>query len=611
MPTRFAALSALLLCVHLPLIARAAERPPTGDARSATLERTLLPTVLVDGVKPWTLEDRMRHHHVPGVSIALISGGKVAWARGYGVLDLGSKEPVTPRSLFQAASITKPVTAMAVLRLADQGKLSLEAPVNTLLRSWKLPEGPLTAGVTVQRLLDHSAGLTVGGFTGYAPDAPLPNLVQILQGRPPANNPPVRVDVEPGRQFRYSGGGYEVAQQLLIDVTGQPFAAFVHDTVLVPAGMEDSTFDQPLTAELAARAASGYAADGTPVPGRWHVYPELAAVGLWTTPTDLARFALAVQQSRVGAKGALLSKEMATRMLTAGPDQNGLGVFVEQRGKGTFDHATSERPNGTDGFKALLVASAQPGYGMVVMANGDGGAKLADEIIRGAAQVYGWKELLPPRLKRVRLSDAALKKLAGRYRIGSDEVLTLTVGKGVLRGQPALGEAFELIPVGTDAFMRLEPPARYVLDSAGMAIESPMGEVRGTQVASGELVPLELLLAGKIEPALEGYRALKKADASDPAVSEQRLNDLGYELHVKSPDRALALFRLNAELYPDSANTWDSLAEAYLAVGKTDEALRCYRKVLEVSPRDTHLSASNKVMLQRNAELKVQQLEGR
>ncbi len=611
MLTRFLAPCAFLLCVHLPVRATGAERPPTGDARTAALERTLLPTVTMEGVKPWTLEERMRKHHVPGVSIAVISGGKVAWAKGYGMLDLASKEPVTPRSLFQAASITKPVTAMAVLRLADQGKLTLEAPVNTLLRTWKLPEGPFTAGVTVQRLLDHTAGLTVGGFAGYAPGAPLPSLLQILQGRAPANNPPVRVDIEPGTQFRYSGGGYEVAQQLLIDVTGQPFAALVRDTVLTPAGMEDSSFDQPLTPELAARAASGYAADGTPIPDRWHVYPELAAVGLWTTPTDLARFALAVQQSRAGSKGALLSREMATRMLTAGPDQNGLGLFVDERGKGTFDHATSERPNGTEGFKALLVASSQPGYGIVVMANGDGGGRLADEIVRGAAQLYGWKELAPPRLKRVRLSDAALKKLAGRYRVGSDDVLTLTAGKGVLRAQPALGDAFDLIPVGADAFIRIDPPARYVVDAGGLAIESPTGEQRGSQVASAELVPLELLLAGKIEAALEGYRALKQADPGDPAVSEQRLNDLGYDLHLKSPEKALALFRINAELYPDSANTWDSLAEAYLAVEKKDEALRCYRKVLEVSPRDTHLSSSNKAMLQRNAELKLRQIEGR
>jgi CubicO group peptidase (beta-lactamase class C family) len=611
MPTRLSRFVALL-CLTATFGPSLAAEPSAGaDANPAALERTLLPTVLLEGFKPWTLEERMRHYRVPGVSIALIQRGRVAWARGYGVLDLTSKAPVTPRSLFQAASITKPVTAMAVLRLAEQGKLSLTAPVNSLLRSWKLPEGPFTSGVTLERVLSHTAGLTVGGFPGYPPGATLPTLLQILEGRSPANSPPVRVDVEPGTKFRYSGGGYEIAQQILIDQTAQPFPAFVADTVLGPAGMADSFFLQPLSAELAARAASGHAADGSVLPGRWRVYPELAAAGLWTTPTDLARLAIAVQQSRAGAKGALLSREMITRMLTASVEQSGLGFFLDQRGKGTFEYVTSEQPSGTEGFKALLVASVQGGYGVVVMANGDGGAKLADEIVRGAAEVYGWKELAVPRMKRGRITEAQLQRLSGRYRIGSDDLITISPGKGVLQAKPVLGDPFELVPVGGTVFMRLEPPMRYFLDVAGVIIESPVGELNGLRVGAGESIPLELLLAGKAEAALEAYRALKQADGADPSVSEPRLNDLGYELQARAPDAALTIFRLSAELYPDSSNSWDSLAEALLAAGKKDEAMRCYRKVLEVVPRDTHLSADIKAMLQRNAQNKLGELERR
>ncbi|MGO9828985.1 MAG: serine hydrolase [Myxococcaceae bacterium] len=599
-----------------PSVAAAPSGPPSPSP--AALERSLLPTVVIEGVPPWTLEERMRHYHVPGVSIALILDGRIAWARGYGVLDVTSKTQVTPKTLFQAASLSKPVTAMAVLRLADQGQLSLQAPVNTLLKSWKLPAGPFTAGVTLERLLDHTAGVTVGGFAGYPPGAALPTLLETLEGKPPANNRPVRVDVEPGTSFRYSGGGYEIVQQVLQDVTEQPFAALMGTTVLSPAGMQDSFFEQPLGPELAARAATGYNADGVPLPGKWHVYPELAAVGLWTTPSDLARFAIAVQQSYAGAADALLSGPMGKRMLTAASSGGGglglalgnaLGLFVDQRGPGTFSHITLEQPNGSDGFRALLVASDAHGYGVVVMTNADGGGKLADEIARGAADVYGWKELMAPHAKRGHPSEEQLRRASGRYRFGSDTILVVSVGRNSLKVQPLLGDAFELYPVDTGDYVRPDPPARFSFDATGVVSKTLFAEETGLRVTTAEQVPLQLLLAGKVDVALDEYRRLKQADPGDPAVAELRLNALGYELAVRSPDKALAIFKLNTELYPESPNTWDSLAEAYLGAGKRFEALRCYHKVLDTVALDTTLPPDIRAMLRQSAQQKVKELE--
>jgi len=604
-----------LAALALASLAVAAPASPPPSA----LERGLRPSLVVEGVAPWTLEERMRRYHVPGVSIALILDGRIAWARGYGVLDVASKAPVTPKSLFQASSLTKPVTAMAALRLVDQGQLSLQAPVNSLLKGWKLPSGPFTPAVTLERLLNHTAGVTGGGFQGYRPGALLPSLKDILDGRPPANNKPVRVEFEPGTSFRYSGGGYQVVQQLLEDVTGQAFPALMSATVLGPAGMEDSYYQQPLGEQLAARAATGYTADGNPLPGRWHVYPELAAVGLWTTATDLARFVLAVQQSYVGAKGALLSQATAKRMLSVPPTDggslglssgNGLGLFVDQRGKGTFAHVTLEQPNGTDGFRALLVASDDRGYGVVVMTNGDGGSKLADEIVRGAAEVYGWTALAAPHVRRGHPSEEHLRKLAGRYRFGSDTLLVVTAGRGVLRAQPLLGEAFDLYPVDSGDFLQLDPATRYTFDAAGVVSKSLFSEESGLRVTAAEPVPLQLLLAGKTDVALDAYRRLKQVDPGDPAVAEVRLNNLGYDLQERFPEKALALFKLSAELYPESPNAWDSLAEAYLAGGKRDEALRCYRKVLQTLEGDTRMPGDIRLMLRDSAQRKSKELEG-
>lgn len=606
-------LALLLVAAAARVDAAPAVTPDSPEA----VERSLSAGLLVDGVPAWTLADRMRHYHVPGVSIALIQGGQVAWAKSFGVLDVTSKTPVTPKTLFQAASLSKLVTAVAALRLADQGKLSLSAPVNSLLKSWRLPESRFSSGVTLERILNHTSGLTVPSFSGYPPGAPLPTLLETLDGKPPANNRAVRADSEPGATFRYSGGGFQICQQVLMDVTGQPFTTLMQDTVLGPLGMDDSYFEQPLSAEHAQRAASAYSAEGTPLVGKWHVYPELAAAGLWTTARDLALLMVALQQSRAGAPGALLSKPTVNRMLTSATfgegglsAGNGLGINVDQRGKGTFSQISLEQPNGSDGFRALLVGSTDGGYGLVVMANADSGGRLADEILRSAAEVYGWKPFAAAHAKRAHPSDNELRRLAGRYRFGTDEVLVMTAVHGELKAQPLVGEAHELIPVEGGDYVQLDPLTRFTFDSAGVIARSAFGERGGVRVPSGEATPLQLLLNGQVDAAMSGYRRLQKEDATDPAVAELRLNDLGYELQPRAPSQALALFELNAEFYPESPNTWDSLAEAFAASGKKEEALRCYRKVLETVPKDTHLPAEIKSMLLQNAQNKVRQLEG-
>ncbi len=229
------------------------------------------PAVIVKGEPAATakLADRMAALHVPGVSIAVIHDGRIEWARGFGVTRSGGP-PVTPDTLFQAASISKPVAAMAVLHLVQAGKLSLDTDVNEYLKSWKVPANSFTERrkVTIRELLTHSAGMTVHGFGGYAGGAPVPTLIEVLNGEKPANSPPIRVDIEPGTLWRYSGGGYVVVQQLLLEVTGEPFPKLMHDTVLAPIGMTRSTYEQPLPQNRMAEAATPYRADGE-LRSRW------------------------------------------------------------------------------------------------------------------------------------------------------------------------------------------------------------------------------------------------------------------------------------------------------------------------------------------------------
>ena len=205
------------------------------------------------------LQTIMRQLQMPGLSIAVIDNFQIAWAKGYGVTAVGSTTPVSPDTLFQTGSISKPVAAMGTMHLVQEGKLSLDEDVNKKLLNWKVPENEFTREqkVTLRRLMSHSAGTTVHGFPGYPVGGPIPTLVQVLNGEPPANTKPIVVDIVPGTQWRYSGGGVTIEQQLVLDVTGKPFPQFMRETVLDKIGMDHSTYEQPLPPAKAAMAASG------------------------------------------------------------------------------------------------------------------------------------------------------------------------------------------------------------------------------------------------------------------------------------------------------------------------------------------------------------------
>ncbi|HVH70181.1 MAG TPA: serine hydrolase [Candidatus Dormibacteraeota bacterium] len=334
-----------------------------------------------------SLSQLMELYKVPALSVAVIEDFKIAWAKGYGMIGTGSSAPVTIKTLFQAGSISKPVAATGALYLVEHGKLSLDEDVNAKLKTWKVPENEFTKEqkVTLRRLMSHTAGLTVHGFPGYDVDEKIPTLVQIFNGEKPANTAPIRVDVVPGTLERYSGGGITIEQQLMMDATGKAFPELMRETVLDKIGMADSSYEQPLPAARAAMTAIGTRADGTPLHGKWHIYPEMAAAGLWTTPTDLAKLAIEIANSRHGKSNRVLSQKMTEEMLTPVLDGAGLGFFVEKENPGQFGH------NGADeGFQALLTMNSETGKGVAIMADSDNGIAVANYLLRRVAQEYAW-----------------------------------------------------------------------------------------------------------------------------------------------------------------------------------------------------------------------------
>src|SRR5215211_6556284 len=461
----------LAVSLLLPLARPAAQDGGAPEARRARVERGLLPPVLIKGAPAWSIEERMRHHKVPGVSVAVIKDFKVEWAGGYGFKDAESREPVTERTLFQAGSISKPVAAMTILKKVEQGKLSLDEDVNAKLASWKLPENEFTAKkkVTLANLLSHTAGLTVHGFPGYAEGEKVPTVPQVLDGAPPANTAPVRVDLEPGTRFRYSGGGTTVAQLLLTDTLRKPFPEIARETVLAPLGMDDSGYEQPLPAARARLAATGYRADGKPVEGKFHVYPEMAAAGLWTTPTDLAKFGIEVQLSLQGRSNKVLSKAAVERMVTpfVGED-NGLGFFLQKRGQQVyFGHDGAD-----EGFRAQLLVHREKGYGVAVMVNSDNG-QIIGEIFRAVAREYGWDDYLPQPYDVVSLEASKLDEFAGRFLVSPDRVLTIYREGNKLFAQPTADAKFEFVPISDSEFIRTDQNVRYTfVRNAGGKVEA-------------------------------------------------------------------------------------------------------------------------------------------
>ncbi len=340
-----------------------------------------------------TIDEELARLHVPGVSIAVIDGGEIGWAQAYGVLEAGGSTPCDAETLFQAASISKPVNAALVLTLVDDGLLDLDADVNTYLRSWRVPAvGSWQPRITLRQLLSHSAGMTVPGFGGYPPGSAIPTVPEILNGATPANSAPVVVDTVPGLQYRYAGGGTTITQLVCMDVTGMDYADLVRQRVLEPLGMTRSTFAQPLPADLSSNAARGLDYRGVPIDGGWHVFPELAAAGLWTTPTDLALFGLGLNRAR-HTDGQFISRQQVQAMLTpqipgdAGTLYSlGLGVYLSPIGGQTAFWHNGSNP----GFKADWIMFGESGAGVVVMTSGDNGFMLAQSIMRACARAYGW-----------------------------------------------------------------------------------------------------------------------------------------------------------------------------------------------------------------------------
>jgi CubicO group peptidase (beta-lactamase class C family) len=443
------------------------------DAAIRIIEFGLKPLVVVKNrpARDFSLVKRMKYYNVPGVGIAVIYGGALIWAGGYGIADMETGKPVDEETLFRAASISKPVTAAAALRLVDKGLLKLDTPVNKQLTSWLIPDNKFTNGwpVTLRHLLSHSGGLSDDPDLSFQQDQTIPTLVEILDGTLPARTAAVNIDTIPGSTGKYSNQGYCIIQLMMSDITGRTFSDLMDDLILVPAGMTGSTFRQYLPEGFIERATTGYRSNGDELPKKRLICPAMAAAGLWTTPTDLARFTLSIMRSYAGDEDALLNEESAAEMLTVQTGDFGLGFTLE----GSGDELSFSHGGASDGYRCFMLAYPAKGEGAVIMTNSDAGQGLYLEILRGLASEYGWANYLPEEKAIVFVETDKIRVFEGVYLLDGRVKLRFNVEKDhLLMTSPS--NSYNLFPESDTKFFDIDYgfTINFVRDASGVVSEA-------------------------------------------------------------------------------------------------------------------------------------------
>jgi CubicO group peptidase (beta-lactamase class C family) len=437
-----------------------------------------------------TISDLMARFKVPGVSIAVIRDHQIHWAKGYGVADVATGAPVNTETMFQAASMSKPVAAMAVLRAVQDGLFTLDDDVNRILTSWKLDRGEFAKDgpVTPRMLTSHTSGLGDGfGFPGYDPSGPVPSVVQILEGNKLSNVGVLFMERPPMSLMEYSGGGVTLMQQALSDARKRPFADIMRDNVLRPIGMTRSTYEQPLPPSFDQNAARAHSGDGKAMGAKWHVYPEMAAAGLWTTPSDLARFLIEVERSATGRSNRVLSRTLVQEMLSpVGVGDYAVGFSLAKIGQGWyFTHGGANW-----GFRATMLAHKVKGYGLVIMTNADQGGAVAAELSRRIQLAYEWDSFAEPAprgyrppVERVEITVAEdiLRAYVGEYQVTPQLSLTITLENGRLQVQPTGQSKAPMFAEAQDLFF----------------LRVANAQLRFTRAPSGEVTSVTLDLGGR------------------------------------------------------------------------------------------------------------------
>ena len=536
----------------------------------------------------------MKFYDVPGISITVIKGYKVLWTKHYGVADRELNIPVTDKTLFNVGSLSKGVAALTVLSLVEQGKVNLEEDINKKLVSWKIPKNKYTkrAIITPKLLMNHSGGIILQYGQIYTREN-FPNITQYLKGELPAKTNPTIADRVPGTEFLYSNSGYAILQQMIEDVTRKPFYIIGEKNVFDVLGMNNSSFQQPISSETEKNASAAHVSNRV-LSKKRYFSPNAAAAGLWTTTYDYAKYVIELQKSYQGRSNKIISKSLTEQMLNSHiSTQYGLGVFLMKRGNEIyFSHAGDNY-----GFFASFVSHRTDGNAVIIFTNTSSSSGILGEITRAVAKTYKWNSFLLKSYKLGNISKNVKLKLTGRYKYGADQLIEVALQDGNLFFID--GEKEQLFHIGGNTFkvkskageIKFSKDDNNIFNKAEFTFPNNMSRQSGTKkialkIKKNEKIPSNLLDEGKFIKAVVAYRKIHKKKPKDYSVSENRLNRLGYQyLRQNKSAHALCVFEINVEFYPKSANVYDSYAETLMKAGDIENAIKNYKKSIELNPK--------------------------
>ncbi len=447
------------ICVAQPQKTNTDTSPIDGKNKApiAWIKNNLTALYSLDGHVPRkSIAQLMLEDDIPGLSIAFVDSNKIAWAASFGFKNLSTSEEVSEQTVFTGASLSKPLAAIAALKAVESGKIDLDENVNNVLDGWKIPDNEFTVDekVTLRRLIGHSAGIRNDLWSSYLPDEKVPTLTQMLAGQSPSVDPVTAVIFTPGSEVKYSNPGYSIIQKILADVYQDSFDDILETLVFRPSGMQESSFKQPMPAELKERRAVGYDENLKPYPYR--LFPYKAAGGVWTTPTDMARFVITLLEDYEGKKN-ILSPAMMAEVFSRQRERLGFSkIFNDNSEDLIFRHYGSNQ-----GFTSYLVGSLLRKQAVIVMINSDNGFALLDYIARAVAEYYKWDYLKPTIHDRYTAEIPTIGEYQGRFDHYS-EILTFNLNEGYLWVTSEKEQTpKKLVPVGNSQFISIDSSVKY------------------------------------------------------------------------------------------------------------------------------------------------------
>jgi CubicO group peptidase (beta-lactamase class C family) len=608
--------ASLFALFFVPLLTLSGFSVMAADSNTADQEqgyKAKLSTFIAPDGNSYDYQAFIDNFKIPGMSFAVVENFEVVYAHHVGLKETGTTNKLDSNTAFSTASIAKPVTATIAAMLAEKGKLDLDAPIAQYLKRWQVPSSDFTRNspITTRQLLAHTAGMSQGGFADFHLGDDIPSPIESLNGKKlPRYDQPIRSLFTPDTDWQYSGGGYVIVQIALEDITGKPLQQLAQEMIFTPLNMQHTTMYQHGSDQFLTNVAKVHDASQQVIRDGIPICPQIAPSGLWSTPSDMAKFTIEYQQALAGQASSVISPWVAqqtTRLHTlkkVGGWSAGWMRFEAQGNIDWFSHGGSN--TGTGGH---VMASMQGGKGILVFMNATTEHRnpAIEALIKNIIDALDWHQELP----FTKLIPAQYKKqMIGRYLSGLDQIITIReqgdeliytdpMRMGGVSYQAELQYAgihnsratFSLNENANQISVGVHPDSKQhylVLSRRGGSREDEgLEEFSMRKLPKNERLPSEVAQEEGLEQSKKAYIAWKAQYPDSSLVAPRAINNAGYAALAKQDFKAaLNFFHVYTHLYPQDANAYDSLAEAQVLSGDKESAISNFKRSLALNPKN-------------------------